>query len=91
MPAVRAQALNPDSSDFPVLSLAKDVGAVSGETLVDAFVFAIGVVRDPAVSYLTKGGSEPRRSLFWAKYKTMQIAVMFIQLILRCLAEVAFR
>lgn len=67
--------------DWPVFAFARDLGTVSA-TASTPMVVSIGYVRDPAVEYITAGGSyQPRSLYFWSKYSTVSAAVRAILLL----------
>ncbi|KAK0490834.1 hypothetical protein IW261DRAFT_1547137 [Armillaria novae-zelandiae] len=55
------------SDNWPVFALAGDLGSVSSPT--EPLVFAIGHIRDPAISYVVANNGHQDRSLyFWSQY-----------------------
>lgn len=55
------------SDNWPVFALASDLGSVSSST--DSLIFAVGHIRDPAISYIIANNGHQARSLyFWSQY-----------------------
>lgn len=55
------------SVNWPVFALASDLGSISSPT--EPLVFAIGHIRDPAISYIVANNGHQDRSLyFWSQY-----------------------
>ncbi|KAK0453442.1 hypothetical protein EV421DRAFT_1700907 [Armillaria borealis] len=55
------------SDNWPVFALASDLGSISSPT--EPLVFAIGHIRDPAISYIVANNVHQDRSLyFWSQY-----------------------
>lgn len=55
------------SDNWPVFALASDFGSISSPT--EPLVFAIGHIRDPAISYIVANNEHQDRSLyFWSQY-----------------------
>ncbi|KAK0206362.1 DUF1793-domain-containing protein, partial [Desarmillaria ectypa] len=55
------------SNNWPVFALASDLGSVSSST--GPLVFAIGHIRDPAISYIVaNNGRQDRNLYFWSQY-----------------------
>ncbi|KAF8917882.1 hypothetical protein CPB85DRAFT_1558569, partial [Mucidula mucida] len=80
--AVRAQFINngslPNTQDtsfraisdaWPVFALSQNLGSVTGST--EPVVFAIGHIRDPAISYIVENNGRQDRSLyFWSEFSS---------------------
>ncbi|KAF9019246.1 DUF1793-domain-containing protein [Hymenopellis radicata] len=81
--AVRAQFINSGSlantqdtsfraisNNWPVFALSRDLGSVTAATGAPV-VFAIGHIRDPAISYIVENNGRQDRSLFfWSKFSS---------------------
>ncbi|KAF8874080.1 hypothetical protein BD779DRAFT_1678882 [Infundibulicybe gibba] len=62
------------SNNWPVFGLALDLGNIS--EVSTPVVWALGVVRDPVISYGSGGGKiQPRSSFFWTQYSTIGDAI----------------
>ncbi|KAF8883844.1 hypothetical protein BD779DRAFT_813306 [Infundibulicybe gibba] len=62
------------SSNWPVFALSMDLGSVS--EISTPVVWALGLVRDPTISYgLGDGSIQSRSSFFWTQYSTIGDAI----------------
>jgi hypothetical protein len=61
-------------SDSPVFGIAVDLGSIKATS--SPVVWAIGLVRDPAIQYVDSlGRPQERSSYFWTQYPTVGAAV----------------
>ena len=58
------ERLYPARPDFTVFGIAADLGEVSG-TVTDPVVWALGMLRDPAVKVVSADGVVEQRSPYW--------------------------
>lgn len=69
---------------FTVFAISKDVGTV-GADFTDPAIWAVGMLRDPAVAYLTPDGTIESRHPYWkAAHNTPQDAVSTITAVIIC-------
>ncbi|TFY60797.1 hypothetical protein EVJ58_g4914 [Rhodofomes roseus] len=61
------------NNNWPCFAFAHDLGKISGQS--DTVVFAVGHARDPAISYVTSGGTmQSRSSLYLSQFSSINDA-----------------
>ena len=66
---------NTTRSPFNVFAISMDLGTITATT--DPVVWAVGMVRDPAVQAVTASGGQEIRSPYWRTSGTAQNMVRF--------------
>ncbi|KAH9844226.1 DUF1793-domain-containing protein [Rhodofomes roseus] len=62
------------NNNWPCFAFAHDLGNISGQS--DAVVFAVGHARDPAINYVTSGGTmQSRSSLYLSQFSSINDAI----------------
>jgi hypothetical protein len=59
----------------PTGSLAIDLGSITSNNQPDPVVWALGLVRDPLVTYATQSGAQNRTGYYWSAYQRIDDVV----------------
>ncbi|KAF9444145.1 hypothetical protein P691DRAFT_736930 [Macrolepiota fuliginosa MF-IS2] len=63
------------NKSWPVFALSVDLGPVSPGSQPDPVVIALGIVRDPLVTYKTEPSVQTRTSYYWSKYSDIDTVI----------------
>lgn len=63
------------ASDSIVFAFSIDLGTISPDSQPDPVVFALGIVRDPVVTYVTDTLIQNRSGYYWSAYPSIEQVV----------------
>ncbi|KAF9445097.1 hypothetical protein P691DRAFT_735541 [Macrolepiota fuliginosa MF-IS2] len=71
LPIIRDNGFRPVSQSWPVFAFSVDLGTVSSDSQPEPVVVALGLVRDPLISYATDTSVQSRSGYYWSAYSSI--------------------